>query len=39
MKEQVTYQDNRGWFNPELLKIVLDKIMKDAHVDVLLIHM
>ena len=32
---QVTYQDNRGWFNPELLKIVLDKIMKDAHVDVL----
>lgn len=32
---QVTYQDNPGWFNPELLKIVLDKMMKDANVDVL----
>lgn len=32
---QVTYQDNPGWFNPELLKIVLDKMMNDAHVDVL----
>ena len=32
---QVTYQDNPGWFNPELLKIVLDKMMNDANVDVL----
>lgn len=32
---QVTYQDNPGWFNPELLKITLDKMMKDANVDVL----
>lgn len=32
---QITYQDNPGWFNPELLKIVLDKMMKDAHVNVL----
>ncbi len=31
---QVTYQDNIGWFNPELTKIVLDKMMLDAHVDV-----
>ena len=32
---QVTYQDNPGWFNPELLKIVLDKMMNDSNVDVL----
>lgn len=32
---QITYQDNPGWFNPELLKIVLDKMMKDANVDVI----
>ncbi len=31
---QVTYQDNPGWFNPELLKIVLDKMMKEVNVDV-----
>ena len=32
----ITYCDgNRGWFNPELAKIVLDKMMKDACVDVL----
>lgn len=31
---QVTYQDNIGWFNPELVKIVLDKMMLDANVDV-----
>ncbi len=31
---QVTYQDNPGWFNPELMKIILDKMMKDANVDV-----
>ena len=31
-----TYIDgNKGWFNPELTKIVLDKLMKDAHVEVL----
>ncbi len=32
---QVTYQGNSGWFNPELLKIVLDKMMNNAHVEVL----
>ena len=32
---QVTYQNNPGWFNPELLKIVLDNLMKDAKVDVI----
>jgi len=32
---QITYQDNPGWFNPELLKIVLDKMMIDANVDIL----
>jgi len=31
---QVTYQDNSGWFNPELMKIVLDKMMKDVSVEV-----
>lgn len=31
---QVTYQDNSGWFNPELMKIVLDKMMKNVSVDV-----
>ena len=24
---QITYQNNPGWFNPELTKIVLDKMM------------
>ena len=32
---QVTYQNNKGWFNPELMKIVLDKMMKKFNVDVL----
>lgn len=32
---QITYQGNSGWFNPELTKIVLDKMMKDVNVDVL----
>lgn len=32
---QVTYQNNSGWFNPELTKIVLDKMMKDVNVEVL----
>ncbi len=31
---QVTYQNNPGWFNPELMKIVLDKMMKDVGVEV-----
>jgi len=31
---QVTYQDNIGWFNPELTKIVLDNMMQEAGVDV-----
>ena len=32
----ITYIDgNKGWFNPELTKIVLDKLMLEAHVDVL----
>ncbi len=33
---QVTYSDgNKGWFNPELLKIALDEMMNQANVDVL----
>lgn len=33
---QITYADgNRGWFNPELLKITLDKMMISANVEVL----
>lgn len=33
---QITYPDgNAGWFNPELMKIVLDKIMHEANVTVL----
>ena len=31
---QVTYMGNQGWFNPELLKIVLDKMMNDVGVEV-----
>lgn len=31
---QVTYQNNRGWFNPELAKIALDNLMQKAGVDV-----
>ena len=31
-----TYIDgNKGWFNPELTKIILDKLMSDAHVDII----
>jgi len=33
---QVTYQGNKGWYNPELTKVVLDKLMDKASVDVLL---
>jgi ribulose 1,5-bisphosphate synthetase/thiazole synthase len=32
---QVTYQNNSGWFNPELLKITLDKMLQSANVDIL----
>ena len=33
---QATYSDgNKGWFNPELLKIALDEMMNQAKVDVL----
>lgn len=33
---QITYADgNKGWFNPELLKITLDKMMVSANVEVL----
>lgn len=32
---QITYQDNAGWLNPVLLKIVLDKMMKNSNVDIL----
>ena len=31
---QITYQNNKGWFNPELCKIVLDNLMAEASVDV-----
>ena len=32
----ITYCDNnKGWFNPELTKIILDKMMNDSHVDVI----
>lgn len=31
---QITYQNNSGWFNPELAKIVLDRIMAKAGVEV-----
>ena len=31
---QVTYQNNPGWFNPELTKIALDSLMTKANVDV-----
>ena len=32
---QITYQENPGWFNPELLKIVLDDILLDTGVDLI----
>lgn len=34
MSGQVTYQNNQGWFNPELCKIALDNMMKKANTDV-----
>ena len=33
---QVTYLGNPGWFNPELTKIALDRLMEKASVDVIL---
>lgn len=35
MGGQITYQDNPGWFNPELTKIALDNLMAKANVEVL----
>ncbi|MCQ2789589.1 MAG: FAD-dependent oxidoreductase, partial [bacterium] len=32
---QTTYQDNKGWFNPELTKIALDRLMQKSNTDVL----
>lgn len=31
---QITYQNNDGWFNPELLKIALDNLMLKSNVEV-----
>ena len=32
---QITYSDlNSGWFNPELIKIVLDEMLTGADVDI-----
>lgn len=32
---QITYMGNPGWFNPELCKIALDRLMQKANVEVL----
>lgn len=32
---QITYLGNPGWFNPELCKVALDRLMSKANVDVL----
>ncbi len=32
---QAEYMGNPGWFNPEILKIVLDKMLTDNNVDIL----
>lgn len=32
---QISYQDNPGWFNPELCKVALDRLMQKANVEVL----
>lgn len=32
---QITYQGNPGWFNPELTKVALDRLMAKANVEVL----
>lgn len=31
---QITYQDNKGWFNPELLKIALDTLLTRVGVEI-----
>ena len=31
---QITYQDNPAWFNPELTKIALDRLMQSVGVDI-----
>ena len=31
---QITYQKNKGWFNPELVKIALDNLMQKVNVEV-----
>ena len=38
MNGQITYQDNDGWFNPELCKIALDNLMSRVNIDVLFNH-
>lgn len=35
LKGQVTYLNNPGWFNPELCKVALDRLMAKAKVDML----
>lgn len=35
LKGQITYMDNPGWFNPELCKIALDRLMAKSKVDTL----
>lgn len=35
LKGQATYFNNPGWFNPELCKVALDRLMAKAKVDVL----
>lgn len=35
LNAQATYQGNPGWFNPELCKVALDRLMTKANVDVL----
>lgn len=32
---QITYLDNPGWFNPELCKVALDRLMSKVNVEVL----
>lgn len=34
LKGQITYQKNKGWFNPELVKIALDLMMEKSNVEV-----
>lgn len=34
MGGQVTYQNNRGWFNPELAKVALDRLIEKSGVEV-----